>query len=178
MANENMVMKKVVLILVMVISYVAIFAQDGQDADTVPAYKKTMKIPSFNILELDSSTWFTEKQLPANKPTVIVYFSPDCGHCQMTAKEWVNDIDKVKDVELVWVSYHTISQIKDFADTYGLSHFNNVVFGRDVNYYFVPYYKIPSTPFMAVYDKKGKFLKAYEGGTNAETIAELIKESK
>ncbi len=157
-------------------SFTALLAQDNNEFDTVPAYKKTHKIPYFAILQPDSS-WFTKNQLPEKKPTVIIYFSPDCGHCQMTAKEWVTDMDKLKNVELVWVSYHTPQQIKDFADTYGLSHFSNIIFGRDVNYFFVPFYKIPSTPFMAVYDKKGRFLKVYEGGTNPQTIAELIKKS-
>ncbi len=170
-------MKTMVLWLVMMISASTLLAQDGYDADTVPAYKKTTKLPYFSVLQSDS-TWLTTQQLPHNKPVVIVYFSPDCGHCQMTAKEWVSDMDKLKDVELLWVSYHTPQQIKDFADTYGLSHYNNIIYGRDVNYFFVPFYKIPSTPFVAVYDKKGKFLKAYEGGTTPETIASLIKSSK
>lgn len=169
-------MKKLILILMLMIGSAALFAQDSADADTIPAYKKTMKLPQFSVLQTDS-TWLTAQQLPQKKPVVIVYFSPDCGHCQMTAKEWVKDMDKLKNVEIIWTSYHTPQQIKDFADTYGLSHYNNIIFARDVNYFFVPFYKIPSTPFMAVYDKKGNFLKAYEGGTTPDTIAELIKTS-
>ncbi len=170
-------MKKLMFVCMMMVCVSFVFAQNNSEADTIPPYKKTDKLPYFSILQSDS-TWFVKNQLPEKKPVVIVYFSPDCGHCQMTAKEWVADMDKVKDVELVWVSYHTPKQIKDFADTYGLSHFNNVIMGRDPNYFFVPYYKIEFTPFMAVYDKKGKFLKAYSGGTNPETIAQLINESK
>lgn len=170
-------MKKLMFVVIMIASASFVFAQNTNEADTVPPYKKSDKIPYFSILQPDS-TWFVKNQLPEKKPVVITYFSPDCGHCQMTAKEWVADMDKVKDVELLWVSYHTPKQIKDFADAYGLNHFNNVIIGRDPNYFFVPYYKIEFTPFMAVYDKRGKFLKAYPGGTNPETIAQLIKESK
>ena len=170
-------MQKLLFILLMVIGSVSLFAQDGADADTIPAYKKTNKIPYFSILEPDS-TWFTRNQLPEDKPVVIVYFSPDCGHCQMTAKEFVNSMDKLKNVEMIWVSYHTPQQIKDFADTYGLSHFKNVVFGRDPNYFFVPFYKIAFTPFMAVYDKKGKFLQDFKAGTDPQTIAQLLKNAR
>ena len=170
-------MKKLMFVLLISLSCTAIFAQDSTYVDTIPPYKKTDKIPYFAILQPDSS-WFTKNQLPEKKPVVIIYFSPDCGHCQMTAKELVEGMDKLKDVELVWVSYHTPKQIKDFADSYGLSHFNNVIFGRDPNYFFVPYYKIEFTPFMAVYDKRGKFLQAYKSGTDAETIAQLIKKSR
>ena len=169
-------MKKLIFLAMMITITATLFAQDGYDADTVAAYKKTDKLPYFSILQPDS-TWFTLKQLPEGKPVVIVYFSPECGHCMLTAKEFVNNMSKLKDVEIVWTSYHTTQQIKEFADGYGLSHFNNVILGRDVNYFFVPFYKIPSTPFMAVYNKKGNFLKAYEGGTTAETIAGLLKKS-
>lgn len=169
-------MRNAFFTVLMIMAATSLFAQDGADADTIPAYKKTTRLPYFAILQPDS-TWFTQNQLPQGKPTVIVYFSPECGHCMLTAKEIVYDMNKLKDVEMVWVSYHSPQQIKDFADNYGLSHFNNIIVGRDVNYFFVPFYKIPSTPFMAVYDKKGRFLKAYEGGTSAETIAQLLKKS-
>lgn len=169
-------MKKL-LAIIMVLFVVAAHAQSSDNIDTVPPYKKTTKIPEFAILKSDS-TWFTNKEIPENKPTVIIYFSPDCGHCQMTAQEFVKDMDELKDVNLVWISYHTPEQIKTFADTYKLSQFPNVVLGRDPNYKIPVFYKIQFTPFMAVYDKKGKFLNAYPQGTSPDAIASLIKNGK
>jgi cytochrome oxidase Cu insertion factor (SCO1/SenC/PrrC family) len=169
-------MKKLVAMFILLSCVYAAQAQTN-DNDTVPPYKKTTKIPEFAILKPDS-TWFTNKQLPANKPLVIIYFSPDCGHCQMTAQEFVKDMDKLKNVELVWVSFHTPQQIEEFAEAYKLKQFSNVVLGRDPNYKIPVFYKIQFTPFMAVYDKKGTFLNAYPQGTSAETIAKLIKNGK
>ena len=169
-------MKKLFATL-MVLFAVAAHAQSANDNDTIPPYKKMTKIPEFAILQSDS-TWFTNKQLPANKPTVIIYFSPDCGHCQMTAEEFVKGMDKLKNTELVWVSYHTPEEIKTFAENYKLNQFSNVVLGRDPNYKIPVFYKIQFTPFMAVYDKKGNFLNAYPQGTSPETIAQLIKTGK
>ena len=170
-------MKKLLAMLVMVLFVCAAHAQATDDNDTIPPYKKTTKIPEFAILKPDS-TWFTNKQLPANKPLVIIYFSPECGHCQMTAQEFVKDMDKLKNMELVWVSFHTPQQIGEFAEAYKLKQFPNVVLGRDPNYKIPVFYKIQFTPFMAVYDKKGNFLNAYPQGTDPETIAKLIKEGK
>jgi len=57
--------------------------------DTIPPYKKDKRLPAFQI-QLVDSTLFSKAQLPKNKNyTVIVYFSPDCGHCQHEAKELV-----------------------------------------------------------------------------------------
>jgi thiol-disulfide isomerase/thioredoxin len=163
--------------ILMILFVGAAHAQSANDNDTIPPYKKTNKIPEFAILKPDS-TWFTNKQLPENKPTVIIYFSPDCGHCQMTAQEFVKDMDKLKNTELVWVSYHTPAEIKTFAETYKLNQFSNVVLGRDPNYKIPVFFKIQFTPFMAVYDKKGNFLNAYPQGTSPNVIAKLIKTGK
>ncbi len=154
---------------------VSVLAQDEYEAaDTIPAYQKSPQLPYFTILQPDS-TWFTIKELPDNKPVVFIYFSPDCGHCQMTATSFVKDMDLLKNVELIWISYHTPQQIKEFADSYGLSRFRNVVMGRDPNYFFVPFFKIEYTPFMALYDKKGKFVQSFKQGTDAVTIAKLLR---
>src|SRR3954451_14553073 len=169
-------MKKLLSMFTIILFVFAAHAQTD-NIDTVPPYQKTNKIPEFAILKTDS-TWFTNKQLPDNKPTVIIYFSPDCGHCQMTAQEFVKDMDKLKNVELVWVSYHTPQQIEDFAEAYKLKQFSNVVLGRVPNYKIPVFYKIQFTPFMAVYDKKGNFLNAYPQGTNPDAIAKLIKKGK
>jgi peroxiredoxin len=169
-------MKKLITMFILLLCLCAAQAQTN-DNDTIPPYKKTTKIPEFSILKPDS-TWFTNKQLPANKPLVIIYFSPDCGHCQMAAQEFVKDMDKLKNVELVWVSFHTPQQIEEFAEAYKLKQFSNVVLGRDPNYKIPVFYKIQFTPFMAVYDKKGTFLNAYPQGTTPEEIAKLIKNGK
>jgi peroxiredoxin len=168
-------MKKLLVLLMVLFAFAAQAQTD--EFDTVPPFKKTNKIPDFAILRTDS-TWFTNKQLPQNKPFVLIYFAPDCGHCQLTAQEFVKDMDKLKNIELVWVSSRTPEQIKEFAEAYKLNQFSNVVMGRDPNYKLVPFYKIEFTPFMAVYDKRGKFLNSYPQGTNPETITKLIKNGK
>lgn len=167
-------MKLLYLGLILLCSY-TLAAQET--ADTIPPYKKVNTIPQIDILKPDS-TWFTNKQLTAERPLVIVYFSPDCGHCQQSAQDFARDMDKLKNVELLWVSYHTPEQIGEFAKTYKLDKFKNVVMGRDPNYRIPTFYRIEFTPFMAVYDKKGRFLEAYPRGTDPDTISQLLKTGK
>jgi len=146
-------------------------------ADTVPAFKKNPHIPAFEILQTDS-TWFANTDIPKNKPVVIVYFSPECGHCQLTAQEFAKSMDELKDVFLIWVSRYSPEQIKKFAEEYQLNRFENVRLGRDTKYFIPVFYDIKFTPFMAVYDKKGKLVKTYPEGTHPDTLAHLIFPAK
>jgi hypothetical protein len=69
-----------------------------------------------------------------------------------------------------------LPEIKEFARAYGLQHYNNVLIGRDPNYYLPSYFRVKSTPFIAVYDKDHHLLQTFEKGTEADTIIDLLKE--
>lgn len=165
-------MKHVLLAVFALVIFGSINAQEKYD--TTAPFRKTKTIPDFKILQTDS-TWFTNKQIPANRPVVIVYFSPECGHCQLTAQEFVKDMDQLKNVFFIWTSYHSVDQIKDFAKQYKLDRYKNVVLGRDPNYFLPSFYRVKFTPFMAVYGKNGKLLETFDQGTSPETIAKLAK---
>ena len=149
----------------------------GQQTDTTAPFKKNNNIPAFKILQGDS-TWYTNAELPKNKPTVIIYFSPDCSHCQLTAKEFADRMDKLKDITLIWTSYHTPKEIKDFAKAYQLDHYPNVKFGRDPAYALPVFFRVKFTPFMAIYNSKGKLVKTYDQGTDPDTILSVLANTK
>ncbi|GAC1441631.1 MAG: hypothetical protein NVSMB63_09380 [Sediminibacterium sp.] len=145
-------------------------------ADTIPPYKKNPKIPAFRILQADS-TWFSNKEIPKSHFTIMIYFSPDCGHCQYEAKEIVRNMDSLKKVFFVWSSYHPVNEIKDFYHKYGLDKFSNIRIGRDPNYAIPSFYQVKFTPFVAVYNKKGLFIKAYETGVEMAQLNALLREN-
>jgi thiol-disulfide isomerase/thioredoxin len=45
----------------------------------------SQSIPDFTI-ELTNGSMFTTKDLSKSKPTIIIYFAPDCEHCQALIK--------------------------------------------------------------------------------------------
>ena len=145
----------------------------AQAYDSVPPYRKDSTIPPFTILQTDSS-WFNKEALPHNKPVVIIYFRPDCGHCQLTAHEFQQKLNQFKDAFFVWVSYDSVDHIKSFAEDYHLLNEKNIRVGRDVKYYVPSFFHIRYTPFIAVYNRKGKLMQTYEGGTEPDTIIQLL----
>ncbi len=144
--------------------------------DTVPPYKKNPNIPPFKIMQPDS-TWFTNAKLPKKKPVVIIYFSPECGHCQLAAQEISNSYDKLKDAIFMWVSYYSVPEIKTFVKNYKLGEYKNFFFGRDPNYFLPTYFRVRFTPFMAIYDNNGQFVQSFEQGASPETLAVLIHDN-
>ena len=143
-----------------------------------PAYKKDAHIPAFNILLPDSS-WFTKENLsPKYDYTIIIYFSPDCGHCQHSAKEIAQKMDSLKNAFFVFVAYKPLDEISGFASYYGLDKFPNVRLGRDPKYFIPSFYRVTRTPFVVVYNKKGLLEKVYDPETTpvpeASDLIELV----
>ncbi len=165
-------MKKIFSALVFIFAFG--FISHAQAFDTIPQYKKNPNLPYFKIIQGDS-TWFSRWDIPKNKSVVIIYFSPDCGHCQLTATRFADSMNLFKNTFFVWVTYHSPVEIKAFATKYRLDQFNNTRLGRDTSYYIPSFYQVRFTPFMAVYNKQGKFVKAFEGGEMPSTIAKYTE---
>lgn len=168
-------MKHMLLLFVAFITSLGTFAQDGDSG--LPPFMKTKKLPDFNILQTDS-IWFTRQQLPAADFTIIVYFSPDCGHCQYEAKEMMNNMDSLKNTFILWVSYRDMADIKGFAETYGFYNYKNLKVCRDPNYAIPSFFQVKYTPYVAVYNKKGEYLKAFEGGVEMQELNRFLSANK
>lgn len=167
-------MKKIILyFLAFMVTAVTSFGQEIKK-DSLPAYIKNPEVPAFNILTIDSS-YFAKENLPKNRPVVIIYFSPDCGHCQYEAKQIVQHMDSLKNAFFIWVSFHPLDQIKEFYKTYGLDKFDNIKIGRDLKYFIPSFYKVEQTPFMAIYNSKGIFTKEFREGAKAEELIAVLQ---
>jgi len=166
-------MKKIfVVVLLSLIGSLSYAQETGAD---MPPFLKTKKLPEFTILQTDS-TWFTKQQLPTSDFTIIVYFSPDCGHCQYEAKEMMSVMDSLKNSFILWVSYRDMADIKGFAQEYGFFNHKNLKVGRDPNYGIPSFFQVKYTPYVAVYDKKGNYIKAFEGGVEMLDLLALLKD--
>ena len=166
-------MKKLLFLFIIAIK---INSLQAQDYDTVPPYEKdSLHIPSFTVLQTDSS-FTNDKKIPSNKSVVIIYFSPECGHCQITAQEFGEKMKSMKDIFFVWVSYYPLPEIKEFAKKFNLQQFNNIIIGRDPNYTIPSYFRVKFTPFMAVYNKEHHLIQTYQQGTEADTLIRLLQD--
>ncbi len=144
------------------------------DSSNMPTYLKTRITPGFKLLKMDSSTYFYKYQLKKNTPTIIVYFNPDCDHCQIEAKKMVDSAKYIKKAQVVFVSSAPFIEIKKFATDYKLHYIKNCTVGRDEKYYISKYFRIGYTPYVAMYDGSGNLIQTFEGGTSVAQLQKLL----
>lgn len=161
------------LFLLLLVIYTAV-SSSAQTKDSLPPYlKDPVIIPPFHILLTDSTT-FTKKDLPKKKFIVITYFNPECGHCQDEATALAKNMNKFTNAFFVMAASKELDLIKQFSEDFKLNNFPNLRIGHDTQYFLPVFYAVKQTPFTAVYNKKGKFLKAFENGYTIEELEKLI----
>jgi thioredoxin-related protein len=133
-------------------------------------------IPPYHILTTDS-VYVTPANLKKHKATMIIYFSPDCSHCQHMMYEMKPRMGAFKNVQIVMITFvQQLKAIQVFYNDFDLKKYPNFTVGTEGYTYVVQkYYQVKTTPFIALYDKDGKMVKYYE---KAPTIDDLAAEVK
>jgi len=141
---------------------------------TSQAQSVSNKIAPFQM-RLTNGQQFTSSQL-AKGPVVLIYFSPDCEHCQDFTKDLVKNYQVVANKQVVMVTFQSMEMLKPFVKNYSLANYSNIKVGTEGTSYIVQrYYGIRSFPYIAIYDKSGNLVKTYEG---EQPHAEIFKTLK
>lgn len=165
---------KAILLAACILFSINAFTQTDTVPKKLPPFMQLPEVPSYKILLMDSSTFAYKYQLKKNRPVVVIWFNPDCEHCQQETK-WITDSMKLmKKVQFVFASYSKFEEMKKFYDEYGLSKFENIIYGRDVQYQLPRFYELKYTPFVAAYGKNWKLIRVFEGGTTVANLAALF----
>lgn len=143
-------------------------------ADTTLLYLRFPTIPPFSIINAADSTVFTKSDLAKKKATLIFIFSPDCDHCQIETKALTANIKLFKKAQIIMASNQPYSLLKEFYKEYKIADHSNIIMGRDPSYFFGSFYKIRTFPSIFLYDKKGNFVKAFDGSVPVTTIASYL----
>lgn len=168
-------MKKGLLLIVVICISLASFAQ----ADTTtPPFKKFPVLPPVQLLLSDSTTKFSKDNLQQNKQTLFIIFSPDCSHCQHETEELVARKEEMKDIQIVLITLHPLWMMNEFIAKYKLNELPNVTVGKDIYYLTPSFYGIHNLPFLAMYNKKGNLISAFEGSMEMDKVITLFKENK
>ena len=163
-------MKKMVFTLIIMCMAFGAWAQ----VDTSQQYFKSPTIPAFNVRKVPDSSSFTNSLLQNNKPTVLIFFDPDCDHCQQATKNIIAKIDQLKDVQILMIAIVEFKFIKKFYTNFKIVNYPNITITRDATYDLPRFYGIHSIPDVYVYDKKGKFLNHFKKDIPVDEIIALF----
>jgi len=138
--------------------------------------QKKEALPSFNLLLLDSTTTFNTAKIPEGKPFVLVYFSPDCEHCQQETEQILAKMDSLNKTKFYFFSVEPFGRIKAFHKYYHLSNYPNITMGRDYTFFFPIHFKANSVPWVLIYNKRKRLERVYEGGLTPTKLIQAMNE--
>lgn len=136
-------------------------------------FRKHPFIPPFDLLKTDSSSHITKESINTKHKTLLMFFSPECTHCQHQTEDMLAAIDSLKDIQIVMATYQPFEEMVAFNQKYSIEKYSNIKLGRDTKYFLPPYFRMKSLPFLALYDKKGNYITSYEGN---QKVAKLLKD--
>lgn len=148
------------------------FTQQNSDNDYVKGF---LSIPEFKINTVPDSSFYTSAELKKGEPFMMMFFSPDCEHCQRQTKELLAYKKELSGIQIVMISPLSFQDNKNFYDEYDLKSMPNVKMGTDVTFKLRLLYKITTFPSMYVYDKNGTLAKAFVGNIDVPAILNAVK---
>ena len=134
-------------------------------------------LPPFKML-LSSNKIFSAAELPGGKPLVLIYFDPDCDHCQKLMAELFKKIERFKKADIVMVTFKSIPELLGFEKRYNTPKYRNIQVGTEGNFFYLRnYYKLVKMPFTALYDKNHNFIYSYRDETDVDDLIKRMKKS-
>lgn len=142
---------------------ISFFVSNNIAAQNIPPFK----------MQLTNGKFFSASDLSNTKPVIIIYFAPDCEHCQKLLNEFFKDFKSFKKAQIVLVTFKQMNEVIDFEKLYKTSKYPNVKVGIESPiFFFKDYYNLQNTPFTALFNKNGKLIVSYKKETS---VKDLIK---
>jgi thioredoxin-related protein len=167
-------MKKTLFLFLLLISIITIKAQKTDTGKTIPPYRLLTK----------DSVYITQANLKKNKPVMIIYFSPDCTHCQRMTYEFKEEFTKeakakskvLSHVQIVMATWTQLKAIQVFYRDFGLDKYPNIIVGTEgTTMQLQRYYQVKTTPYIAIYSKTGQLVKVFDKVPKIEDIIATLK---
>jgi len=162
-------MKNILILLSLIIVTGCTRAQDVSKIQNIPPYK---------VLSAPDSAYKTPANLKKDQPVMVVYFSPDCSHCQHLMYEMKGQMKDFSKIQVVMITPVDYKMVKGFYRDFGISEYPNFTVGTEgYTYQVLKYYNVKMTPYIAIYNHKHKLLKAYDKVPKIKELAGMVKKA-
>ena len=136
------------------------------------------KIPPFRIMQANGRI-FKAEELPIGKPVVIIYFSPECDHCDKLMKDLFKQKTGFDKASIAMITYLPVEKLSSFYRAYDLDKYPNIYAGTEGTSFFVRnYYKIRDMPFVVLYNKNGDCVKSYSREVDLRDVGSRLSQLK
>jgi len=110
------------------------------------------------------------------QPTVIIYFHPECEHCQYEASEIGSSSDKFEKANMILITPDDSTvRVEAFAIKYHLWNVDNLVILLDRSKTFKKYFGTAVVPSLFVYGSDKHLIKLFKGEIQMKAILDCIQ---
>ena len=158
----------IVALILIIGGLVYYLAKDREEKPQEIASTTANEYPPMLIANPDGSQ-VTLTELKGNN--IIVFFQPDCDHCQREAKAIADNIEGFSEYQLYFISLDDFNLMNEFATEFGLAGKSNVSFGRTTLDDILNNLGRISPPSLYIY-REGKLIKHLDG---EKDIVEILR---
>jgi|GEM_PF-2321268 len=110
-----------------------------------------------------------------NQSTVILYFHPECEHCQYEANEIGRQPERFAKANMILITpVDSTKRIEAFADQYKLWQVDNLVILLDRKGQFKKEFGTSVVPSVFIYGANKRLLKQFVGEVKMEAVLKII----
>jgi thiol-disulfide isomerase/thioredoxin len=131
-------------------------------------------LPSFKLLLTEGNKFIDTKDIPVGQHLVVFLYGPSCPYCRAQLSEFIKDYKNFKNTKIFLVTSFPLSEVQAFNREFSLNKYENIISTIDAKDYFQGYIKAIGVPYIAIYDKQKRLVKAFSGETNVSQIKRII----
>lgn len=136
--------------------------------------KNIKKIPEFSFQDING-VLFDNRNLKKNTATIFIYFNTECEFCNTETQIIKENIEKFKNIQLIFISFEKPEKIKKFAQTYQLLNHNNIYYIHDKDISFAKTFDVTSLPTIVIYNSQKQLIEKINGQVKIDYILKKIK---
>ena len=135
--------------------------------------KNIKTIPNFKYKNTNGG-FFEKANLSPNKKTVFLYFNTTCEFCQEETKQIKANLEKFKNVQLVFVSFEKPEIITKFAQNNQLNNYDFIYFLSDEQLDFSKTFDVSGLPTLVLYDQNQQLIEKLKGQIKTEQLLKKL----
>jgi len=135
--------------------------------------ERVQALPAFQFGTLDKTIFSTNK-LILDQSSLIIYFNPDCEHCQYEARAIRDSLHRFAAVNVLLVSDEPLERLQQFATEYYLAGQPNIHILYDEKRQFKDLFGTSMVPSIFIYNREQELVRHFKGETKMEAILKYL----
>ena len=136
--------------------------------------EQIQQMPDFAYQTLAGEN-FTQNNLKTNTPVLFIYFNSECDFCHHEAQMVYDNMQALKPIEVVFISFEPKENIKNFATQHNLLNYDNIYFISDSKATFATTFDVRTMPCLVLYDQNKNLIEKIKGQIKIEAVLQKFK---